>query len=197
VREIGGCHWAAMTSTSVPESPRTESSASTRLCIYASHSEHILIYADHTCRSPQSLQPKINDVVTNNDISRHDEAITIAGTTSFKLYVIVIVNSVVTNDDAINISEVTENMNMTISVTTAAILKRSQINSPAQSDPTGINTCSTHSHLCSSLEDIYKDCDAFSGHHHCPQADRRDKWRAQPRLHHRFEQVELPQSSPT
>jgi hypothetical protein len=34
----------------------------------------------------------------------------------------------VTSDDAINISEVIENMNMTISVTA--------INSPAQSDPT-------------------------------------------------------------
>jgi hypothetical protein len=46
----------------------------------------------------------------------------------------------VTNDDAINISEVIENMNMTISVTTAAIYKRSHINSPAQSDPTVITT---------------------------------------------------------
>ena len=46
-----------------------------------------------------------------------------------------------TNDDAINISEVIENMNMTISVTTAAIFKRSHINSaPAQSDPTVITT---------------------------------------------------------
>jgi hypothetical protein len=87
-------------------------------------------------RSPQSIQPKINDVVTNNDISRHDEAVTIAGTTSFKLYVTVTIDSVMTNDDAINISEVTENMNMTISVTTAAMFKRSHINSPTQSDPT-------------------------------------------------------------
>jgi hypothetical protein len=44
--------------------------------------------------------------------------------TSVKLYVIVIINSVVTNDDAINISEVIENMNMTISVTTSTRLHR-------------------------------------------------------------------------
>jgi hypothetical protein len=86
--------------------------------------------------------------------SRHDEAITIARTINLKLYVIVIINSVVTNDDAINISEVNENMNMTISVTTAATFKRSHINSPAQSDPTVITTYITPSHLCSSLEDI-------------------------------------------
>ena len=29
--------------------------------VYASHSEHIQIYADHTCRSHRSIQPKIND----------------------------------------------------------------------------------------------------------------------------------------
>ena len=37
---------------------------SLRLCVYASHSEHILIYADHTGRSPQSIQPKLNDAAT-------------------------------------------------------------------------------------------------------------------------------------
>ena len=31
--------------------------------VYASHSEHILIYADHTCRSHRTIQPKINDAI--------------------------------------------------------------------------------------------------------------------------------------
>ena len=79
-------------------------------------------YSD-LCRSHLQITPVYTAQASRRchqlEDSRHDEAITIARTINLKQYVIVIINSVVTNDDAINISEVIENMNMTISVTTS------------------------------------------------------------------------------